>query len=138
MSRKRLDPGARFSWTCPTDPEIVIEYKALAGPTIERNVPAYILRRCITAVNGYGEPWRADTDAPVEWAEVLHTDVANAVYLAIWAVSHVEEDERRDSLSPHGSPSQDGITPAPIAVGNGSADGSVSCGMTTPTPDGNE
>jgi len=136
MSRKRLDPKARFTWVCPDDPEIVITYRALAGPTIERNVPAYILRHCITSVTGYGAPWNIETDEPVEWAEVLHTDVANAVYLAIWAVSHVDEAERRDSLSPHGSPSREETMPAPSTAESDSVDGSVPCGMTTPERDG--
>ena len=136
---KCIDPAKRWIWQHPEMPQVRFEYRALAGPTFTRDLGARYLNDCITrawhvSIAGADyEEWSIETGPPVEWSKVLPADVANAVFLAIAAVSSLSTGEQRDSSSPSGPPSGAASTTAPDA---GVPAGSVHDGVTSPRPDG--
>lgn len=136
---KCIDPKRRWIWQHPELPAVRFEYRALAGPTFTRDVAARYLNDCITAawhvtIDGTDyEEWRIESGPAVDWAHTLPSDVANAVFLAIAAVSSLSEGEDRDSRLPSGQPNGAANTTAPHAAG---PDGSVPGGETMPVQDG--
>ncbi len=133
---KCIDPAARWIWQHPRIAGCRFEYKALAGPTMTRELGARYLNNCITRAWGVDIPgigpvdeWTSAAGPAVEWAAVLPAAVANALFLAIAAVSQLTEDEDRDSRLPSGhQPSQTSTT----ATDAGAPAGSAHDGMTTP------
>jgi len=131
-----IDPATRWTWQHPTIPGCRFEYRALAGPTMTRDLGARYLNNCITRAWGVDIPgigpvdeWNVEKGPAVEWSAILPAAVANAVFLAIAAVSQLTEDDERDSRSPSGhQPSQSATTATDAGVPAGSAHD----GMTTP------
>ena len=138
---KCIDPGQRWIWQHPENPAVRFEYKALAGPTLTRDLGARYLNGCITrawhiTLPGVGnvDEWTIETGPAVDWAKVLPSPVGNALFLAIATVSQLSEEEDRDSLPPSGQPSSQKTTTATPA---GAPAGSVLGGKTPPKPAGN-
>ena len=140
---KLIDPGQRWIWTHPALPDVRFEYKALAGPTLTRDLARRYLDGCITRawcveIPGVGpvDEWSAEAGPAVEWSKVLPSDVANALFLAVAAVSRLTPDESRDSRSPSGLEST-GKTTTAIDAGITAPDGSAHDGKTKQTKAGN-
>ncbi len=138
---KCIDPGQRWIWQHPENPAVRFEYKALAGPTLTRDLGARYLNGCITrawhvSLPGVGnvDEWTIEAGPTVDWAKVLPSPVGNALFLAIAAVSQLTEEEDRDSLPPSGQPSSQKTTTATPA---GAPAGSVLDGKTPSKPVGN-
>lgn len=137
---KCIDPAARWTWIHPVHPSIRFEYKALAGPTISRDIAARYLNGCVTRawcvdIPGTGpvEEWSIEAGPAVEWSKILPSDVSNALFLAIANVSSLSADDERDSRSPSGQqPSRIDTT----ATDAGAPAGSAHDGKTAPKPAG--
>ena len=116
---KCINPETRWIWQHPRIKSCRFEYKALAGPTMTRELGARYLNACITRAWGVDIPgigptdeWSIEAGPAVEWAAVLPAAVANALFLSIAAVSQLTDDEDRDSRSPSGQPPSQNDTPA--------------------------
>jgi hypothetical protein len=137
---KCVDPGQRWIWQHPKNPAVRFEYKALAGPTLTRDLGARYLNACITrawhvSLPGVGnvDEWTIEAGPAVEWSKILPSTVANALFLSIAAVSQLTEDDERDSGSPSGpQPSQNSTT----ATDAGAPAGSAHDGRTPQKPAG--
>lgn len=108
---KCINPETRWIWQHPRIKSCRFEYKALAGPTMTRELGARYLNACITRAWGVDIPgigptdeWSIEAGPAVEWAAVLPAAVANALFLSIAAVSQLTDDEDRDSQPPSGQP----------------------------------
>lgn len=136
---KCIDPQARWVWQHPEMPDVRFEYRALSGPTLTRDIAARYLNDCITAawhvsIGGVDyDEWRIETGPPVDWARVLPSDVANAVFVAIAAVSSLSAGDERDSRLPSGPPNGMQHTTAHDAAG---PDGYAPGGETRQRQDG--
>jgi hypothetical protein len=137
---KCINPETRWIWQHPRIKSCRFEYKALAGPTMTRELGARYLNACITRAWGVDIPgigptdeWSIEAGPAVEWAAVLPAAVANAIFLSIAAVSQLTEDDERDSGSPSGhQPSQNSTT----ATDAGAPAGSAHDGRTPQKPAG--
>lgn len=132
---KLIDPAARYTWEHPTVPGVRFVFRALAGPTLDRDIARRYLDACIVEafrvdIPGVGpvEHWTLEAGPPVEWSRVLPADVANALFLAITRVSVLLPEDDLDSRSPSGQPMPETPTTAPAAPARG---GSVHDGRTT-------
>ena len=111
---KSYDPKQTWTFESPLAPGTVFTYKAITGPVVAKDfddIMRIALNRCIVKVSNIeitltdekGEPVRkqfteADPFVPaiypeVRMADILHYQIASALFAAIWSPSSLTKEE---------------------------------------------
>lgn len=102
-------------WEHPTAPGLVLWIIPPGGVVVAQDYHDAIIRRCVVGAENFCdldgkvyEKWFAEKGPAINWAAVLPTTAASALYVRVWdmmAERGILPERRLDSLSPHGSES---------------------------------